>query len=73
MENYNYYYIGVSGGKFVFKGNAFVESEEIARKFRTKVQAVQYAKKHLSGTEYIIKGGGGIKEETDYDYYQTRK
>ncbi len=72
MEDYNYYYIETDGG-FVYKRNALVEDETLARKFRTKVQAVQYAKKYLADDGYSVKGGGGMKEKTDYDYYQTRK
>ena len=73
MESYNYYFIEVNGGKYVYKRNALVEDEALARKFQTKVQAVQYARKYISDAGYVVKGGGGIKEETDYDYYQTRR
>ena len=72
MEEYNYYIIR-SGKNYVYKRNALVEDDKLARKFRTKVQAVQYAKKYLENEDYSVIGDGGIKEKTDYDYYQTRK
>ncbi len=73
MDTYNYYYIETEDGKYVYKRSALVGDNALARKFQTKVQAVQYAKKHLDSISYTVKGGGGLKEKTDYEYYQTRK
>lgn len=72
MEEYNYYIIKTAGG-YVYKRNALVNDGSLARKFRTKVQAVQYAKKYLENQQHDVIGSGGLKEKTDYDYYQTRK
>lgn len=68
MEVYNYYYIRLSGGEFVYKTKACVKNEELARKFATKIQAERYAKKYLDGKTYEIIGGGGIKEILPYEY-----
>ena len=68
LEVYNYYYIKLDSGEFVYKTRACVKDEELARKFSTKIQADRYAKKYLDGKPYEIIGGGGIKEILPYEY-----
>ena len=68
MEVYNYYYIELNDGKFVYKGKSTVSDPELARKLATKVQAVRYAKKYYKDSEFTVKGGGGLKEILPYEY-----
>ena len=68
MEVYNYYYIELNDGTYVYKGKSTVSDPELARKLATKVQAVRYAKKYYADSEFTVKGGGGLKEILPYEY-----
>lgn len=68
MDKYNYYCIKLKNGNFVYRSDWTVACLSIAKKFRTKPQAVNYARKYYDDSEFIIKGGGGIKIEEPYEY-----
>ena len=68
MEVYNYYYIELNNGKYVYKGKSTVSDIDLARKLATKVQAVRYARKYYEDSEFTVKGGGGLKEILPYEY-----
>lgn len=68
MEKYNYYYIKLNNGRYVYRSVWTVECETLARKFRTKPQAVSYARKFYKDSEFIVKGGGGIRNDDPYEY-----
>ncbi|MDE5741631.1 MAG: hypothetical protein K2H90_04210 [Oscillospiraceae bacterium] len=68
MDKYNYYFIIINGGRYVYRARCTVKSISIARKFRTKPQAVNYARKYYSNSEFTVKGGGGIKSDEIYEY-----
>lgn len=68
MEEYNYYYIVLNDGRYVYKGKTAVADAEYARKLATKAQAVQYARKYYEDQEFTVMGGGGIKEILPYEY-----
>ncbi len=55
-----YNYIIKVGNKYVFKRNNLVVNEEYARRFSTRILALNYAKRHFSDIDYEIE-----KIETD--------
>lgn len=68
MDKYNFYYIELNDGRYVYRADWAVACFSLAKKFRTKQQAANYAKKFYSDSEFTINGGGGIKHEEPYEY-----
>lgn len=68
MDIYNYYYIELNDGKYVFKRRSSVGDIACAHKFATRMQAISYAKKYFGHADYVVKGGGGLKEILPYEY-----
>ena len=68
MDKYNFYYIKLKDGNFVYRADWTVGCFSLAKKFRTKPQAVSYARKFYDDSEFTIKGGGGIKDIEPYEY-----
>ena len=68
LEVYNYYYIELADGGYVYKGRTRVADIDLARKFATKVQAVGYGRKYYEDNEFTVIGGGGLKEILPYEY-----
>lgn len=68
MDKYNYYYIELKSGRYVYRSACTVSEIEDARKFKTKAQAAGYAKKYYDSSEFTVKGGGGIKKDEPYGY-----
>ena len=68
MDRYNYYYIELNDGSYVYRSDWTVKCISIARKFRTKPQAASYARKYYSDGQFTVKGGGGIKNDEPYEY-----
>ena len=68
MDIYNYYYIELNNGKYVFKRQSSVVDIDFAHKFTTRMQALSYAKKYFGDADFVVKGGGGIKEIPPYEY-----
>ena len=68
MDKYNFYYIKLKDGNFVYRADWTVGCFSLAKKFRTKPQAVSYARKFYDDSEFTVKGGGGIKDIAPYEY-----
>lgn len=68
MDKYNFYYIELENGRYVYRSDWTVADIELARKFRMKPQAVNYAKKYYPDGKFTVKGGGGIKTDEPYEY-----
>lgn len=68
MFKYEYYYVQLSSGRFLFKTTYSVRSPEGARKFTTKAQARNYAKKYYELSEFTVCNGGRLIELPDYEY-----
>lgn len=68
MDKYNFYYIEVGGGRYVYRSDWTVACFSLAKKFRTKQQAANYAKKYYADVEFTVKGGGGIRDDEPYEY-----
>lgn len=68
MEKYNYYYIKLNNGRYVYRSDWTVGCLSLAKKFRTKPQAVSYARKFYKDSEFIVKGDGGIRDDDPYEY-----
>lgn len=68
MEKYNYYYIELNNGRYVYRSDWTVGCLSFARKFRTRPRAVNYARKYYNDSKFTVKGGGGIKDDEQYEY-----
>lgn len=68
MNKYNFYYIELNNGKYVYRTGAAVSDEIYARKFSTKTQAVTYARKFYKDSDFTVKGGGGLRKDEPYEY-----
>ena len=68
MFKYEYYYVQLNDGKYLFKTNYSVVTLECARKFTTKAQARNYAKKYYELSEFTVCNGGKLIELPDYEY-----
>lgn len=68
MYQYEFYYVKLKDGRFLFKTNYSVVNEDMARKFTTKTQAKNYASKYYSPEDFTVCNGGKLIELPDYEY-----